>query len=180
MRGRRRGPVRRVLQHPVLLDVVRHHASCRRRLLPDACADDACADEVPHRIALAVRARPIDRARALQVRDCEIWAASGDCDANAAYMRSSCARSCRLCGDDEGTVAVAGGAPAGVGCADSAVSAGKCAGWADGGQCERNRRFMSQHCARTCALCDGGEGAAACADEDIKCAGWAAEGEVGL
>ena len=83
-----------------------------------------------------------------------------------------------MCGDEgaEGVVAAVG-AGAGGECADSEASNGRCKGWAAAGGCEKNRRFMAQHCARTCKLCGGGEHASACADEDIKCEVWAAGGE---
>lgn len=54
-------------------------------------------------------------------------------------------------------------------CADKEAD---CNYWAHTGECSRNRKWMSRHCALSCGACLG-----LCADTYDACAGWADAGE---
>ena len=108
---------------------------------------------------------------------CAGWAASGECQSNAAFMAANCAKSCGLC---------AGSTPTPTTCADAASSAASCLGWAVAGECDSNAAFMATNCAKSCGLCTAavpsGSTASptACADASssaASCPGWASAGE---
>lgn len=98
---------------------------------------------------------------------CHVWADLGECEANPADMHKYCAKSCGICGKDTGKnddetqgVASAEDTPAAVedemedeydpNCKDSEKL---CAFWAEHGECEKNPRYMTVKCARSCKSC---------------------------
>ena len=92
---------------------------------------------------------------------CELWAASGECETNPAFMRAACRRQCecaRWAADGE-CVQNAGWMlthceractrpPPAAAPPPSLLT--ECPVWAQAGECERNRQFMLQSCAAEC------------------------------
>jgi len=74
--------------------------------------------------------------------DCAGWARDGECEANAAFMRETCKKSCGGC---------SGGGAAAAECVDS--NAADCPGWAKDGQCQANPEYMLQSCPESCGAC---------------------------
>ena len=119
--------------------------------------------------------QPLSASCADAQSDCTLWAKLGECSSNPDFMREQCPRACGFC---EGAAAAAAEAvpTAGGGRCEDLV--GDCGAWVADKQCERNRRFMAQTCARSCGWCSGKTNAAAlCSDEDAKCETWAKSGE---
>jgi len=72
---------------------------------------------------------------------CGVWAAAGECEANAAYMQAECAHSC------------SGGSGGGGGGASKSKSKDlhqDCEPWVKDGECYRNPAFMLQQCKASC------------------------------
>ncbi|GMS86017.1 hypothetical protein PENTCL1PPCAC_8192, partial [Pristionchus entomophagus] len=122
---------------------------------------------------------------------CATWAATGECTANAAYMRDWCKASCRTCVpkmyrlvDD---------------CSDRHLN---CASWSGSGECTANAPWMTENCRKSCNKCgssraqscggDGGGGRTTtttvsptkkcdnsdgCFNEDECCPIWGSTGE---
>ena len=140
----------------------------RRRQVPSLLALVrrmlAALSITPHSSACADTADP---------QQCQRWAAAGECDANAGYMRTECAESCGLCpGTVKAVVGVGGGA---------SLSASSCANendqmcrlWARKGECEENPGYMKTACAESCFACQSSR----CSDAHADCAAWAKAGE---
>merc|ERR1712099_73175 len=79
-------------------------------------------------------------------QNCGIWAASGQCEANPAYMLVNCALSCGVCSPPTQ-------APAPPPCSDENQN---CGNWAASGQCEANPAYMLVNCALSCGACSQG------------------------
>eukprot|EP00929_Paragymnodinium_shiwhaense_P030604 TRINITY_DN1730_c0_g5_i1.p1 TRINITY_DN1730_c0_g5~~TRINITY_DN1730_c0_g5_i1.p1 ORF type:complete len:831 (+),score=202.38 TRINITY_DN1730_c0_g5_i1:99-2591(+) len=79
---------------------------------------------------------------------CPSWAAAGECQRNAEWMRSNCRKSCHVCSSG-------GGSSSSGGCSDSN---GGCPSWAAAGECQRNAAWMKAHCKKSCHVCSGGGG----------------------
>jgi len=79
-------------------------------------------------------------------QNCGIWAASGQCEANPAYMLVNCALSCGVCSPPTQ-------APAPPPCTDENQN---CGNWAASGQCEANPAYMLVNCALSCGACSQG------------------------
>ena len=79
----------------------------------------------------AVHAVPVDTSDM-----CEMWAPSGECDANPDYMRQNCAASCA------GAKAKPGGY--------ASQMKRECVGYARQGECSRNPAFMLSTCRAEC------------------------------
>lgn len=69
--------------------------------------------------------------------NCAAWADRGECEANPAWMRPNCARSCRTCGENPH-------------CFDNNEL---CPEWASNGSCEENPGYMGLYCQRSCNIC---------------------------
>ena len=116
-------------------------ARCRR--MRDAIAARRAVPCVMVLLALsllaAVHAVPVDTSDM-----CEMWASSGECDANPDYMRQNCAATCER-------VAASGGAAGDDG--SSRADAITCARWAMMGFCKETHThaaFMHANCADAC------------------------------
>ena len=91
--------------------------------------------------------------------NCAVWASAGECENNAVFMLTQCAKACG-CREPppEAAAAIAaarrtstaGGEPA---CVDRDKT-GACAHWAASGECEANPAFMKLKCAASCNSCD--------------------------
>merc|ERR1719433_559351 len=79
-------------------------------------------------------------------QNCGTWAASGQCEANPAYMLVNCALSCGACSPPTQ-------APAPPPCIDANQN---CGIWAAGGQCAANPAYMLVNCALSCGVCSRG------------------------
>ncbi|XP_067679222.1 cysteine-rich secretory protein 2-like isoform X2 [Haliotis asinina] len=111
-------------------------------------------------------------------RRCPSWAKRGHCTRSARYMKSTCKKSCNVCGGGTSK----GGKkeektntkkPESGGCQDKVRS---CKRWARQNHCVRNPRYMKLKCPKSCNTCYGG-GNSTCRDENTSCAAWAARGE---
>jgi hypothetical protein len=65
---------------------------------------------------------------------CKVWAAAGECKANAPFMEQTCAKACQE-------------APP----TDRHGEMEQCAGWAAQGECTRNPAYMMKDCPKNCA-----------------------------
>ena len=100
--------------------------------------------------------------------ECDGWALAGECNANPAFMKTRCRRSCGICGR---APAARRGAAVSSDCEDKS---GFCGEWAAVGECDSNPVYMRSSCPVTCHLCQS----KACHDEEpSRCA---AEAERGL
>ena len=91
--------------------------------------------------------------------NCAVWASAGECENNAVFMLTQCAKACG-CREPppEAAAAIAaakrastaGDEPA---CVDRDKT-GACAHWAASGECEANPAFMKLKCAASCNTCD--------------------------
>jgi curved DNA-binding protein CbpA len=127
---------------------------------------------------------------------CKAWADSGECESNAAYMREQCARSCDYCGEGGRGLQTAGVSATRGWTAKKAATAaaaqqqqqqqqptGRCVDeysdchlWAATGECQSNRKYMTDHCARSCGLCPGAA-KEPCEDQQASCPAWAKTGQ---
>merc|ERR1712061_32455 len=82
-------------------------------------------------------------------QNCGIWAASGQCEANPAYMLVNCALSCGVCSPPTQAPAPPTPPP----CTDENQN---CGNWAASGQCEANPAYMLVNCALSCGVCSQG------------------------
>ncbi|KAK3874646.1 hypothetical protein Pcinc_020427 [Petrolisthes cinctipes] len=71
---------------------------------------------------------------------CEEFAASGECEANPAYMEVACQDSCGTCIPESNV----------KGCSDQRE---ECPGWGQQGECDLNPPFMNVNCPQTCNSC---------------------------
>ncbi|XP_067679225.1 serotriflin-like isoform X5 [Haliotis asinina] len=78
-------------------------------------------------------------------RRCPSWAKRGHCTRSARYMKSTCKKSCNVCGG--GTSKGGGGNST---CRDENTS---CAAWAARGECQANPRYMHRKCKKSCNTC---------------------------
>ena len=103
---------------------------------------------------------------------CQDWARSGECERNAAFMNTSCARACNLCeGLSLSRLTTSWKPKPGVSCEDRSSFCGQ---WAAVGECDSNPNYMRTQCPVTCHLCQS----AKCHDEDeARCAREAATGQ---
>ncbi|XP_046566967.1 cysteine-rich secretory protein 2-like isoform X2 [Haliotis rubra] len=111
-------------------------------------------------------------------RRCPSWAKSGHCTRSARYMKSTCKKSCNICGGG----ATKGGKkeekpktknPKTDECRDKVRS---CKRWAGQNHCVRNPAYMKIKCPKSCNTCYGG-GNSACRDKNASCSVWAGRGE---
>jgi len=77
---------------------------------------------------------------------CESWSSAGECERNAAFMHSTCRKSCRLCSDGATVVDE-------VLCRDLGERR-DCEYWSTMGECQSNPTFMREQCARSCRFCE--------------------------
>merc|ERR1712087_459098 len=82
-------------------------------------------------------------------QNCGIWAASGQCEANPAYMLVNCALSCGVCSPPTQAPAPPTPPP----CTDENQN---CGNWAASGQCQANPAYMLVNCALSCGVCSQG------------------------
>merc|ERR1712084_125552 len=76
-------------------------------------------------------------------------AASGQCEANPAYMLVNCRLSCGVCSPPTQAPAPPTQAP----CTDENQN---CGNWAASGQCEANPAYMLVNCRSSCGVCSLG------------------------
>merc|ERR1719394_1002456 len=111
-------------------------------------------------------------------QNCGNWAASGQCQANPAYMLENCRLSCGVCSPPTQAPAPPTQAPAPpTPCTDENQN---CGIWAASGQCEANPAYMLVNCALSCGVCSPPTQAPApppCTDENQNCGNWAASGQ---
>merc|ERR1712187_484465 len=82
-------------------------------------------------------------------QNCGNWAASGQCEANPAYMLANCALSCGVCSPPTQAPAPPTPPP----CTDENQN---CGNWAASGQCQANPAYMLVNCALSCGVCSQG------------------------
>merc|ERR1712151_653406 len=75
-------------------------------------------------------------------QNCGSWAASGQCEANPAYMLVNCRLSCGVCSP-----------PTQAPCTDENQN---CGNWAASGQCQANPDYMLVNCRSSCRVCSRG------------------------
>ena len=96
--------------------------------------------------------------RHAQARRCEEWAATGQCELNAQYMKEACRKACGLCASgaarsvamQRSDAARANASAAAAACADANTN---CAAWAFEGHCSSNAAYMRKSCQRACGAC---------------------------
>ncbi|XP_022332922.2 macrophage mannose receptor 1-like isoform X2 [Crassostrea virginica] len=71
-------------------------------------------------------------------KNCDLWAAAGECSKNPLWMANNCKQSCQMCVSD---------------CLDTHGST-ECQHWAKAGECQKNHRWMLPNCALSCGICD--------------------------
>lgn len=91
--------------------------------------------------------------------DCKPWAASGECQRNAAFMTSNCRAACGLCTPSAEERAAADRRT----CKDLDPN---CGTWASIGECEANPGFMQTTCRVSCHICPSER----CFDSATDCA----------
>ena len=104
----------------------------------------------------AVHAVPVDTSDM-----CEMWASSGECDANPDYMRQNCAASCA------GAKAKPGGY--------ASQMKRECVGYARQGECSRNPAFMLSTCRAECDAWEAENGLRI--DRNARCVEWSLLGK---
>merc|ERR1712060_1026422 len=82
-------------------------------------------------------------------QNCGSWAASGQCEANPAYMLVNCRLSCGVCSPPTQAPAPPTQAP----CTDENQN---CGNWAASGQCQANPDYMLVNCRSSCGVCSLG------------------------
>jgi len=111
-------------------------------------------------------------------QNCGVWAASGECEANPAFMLANCRLSCGVCSPPTQAPAPPTQAPAPpTSCIDANQN---CGTWAASGQCQANPAYMLVNCALSCGACTPPTQAPApppCTDANQNCGIWAASGQ---
>lgn len=98
-------------------------------------------------------------------KDCDQWAAAGECMVNANMMGEQCKESCRECSNDPNVD-------------DTCINwygTSTCTLWANAGECETNPYWMRENCPRACDMCSED----ACYNRNLNCVYWASIGECG-
>lgn len=142
--------------------------------------------------------RPTDCVNTYNDWQCHVWATQGECEINPDFMKVSCKRACRVCGNDEeqlGENHVAAWSWQWFGlftslfpknwvmddCEDSFKNE-KCQEWAKNGDCITNKDWMAKFCKKSCGKCspetkDTGTGDCKNIEDDKDCKKWALKGE---
>ncbi|KAK3602503.1 hypothetical protein CHS0354_022371 [Potamilus streckersoni] len=120
--------------------------------------------------------------------DCDIWAASRQCDNNPIWMLENCKKSCGQCNNNTNTILkrtrIASTTPLPSttksstqrNCIDK-HDAFQCQNFARAGECDKNPAWMIPNCQRSCGICSLSDGCENKHNDTVECDRRASEGE---
>ncbi|XP_022341790.2 uncharacterized protein LOC111135757 [Crassostrea virginica] len=141
--------------------------------------------------------RPQDCVNTYNDWQCHVWATQGECEINPDFMKVSCKRACRVCGEKEeesnkNHVAAWSWQWFGLltnlfpkdwvmGDCDDHFKNEKCSQWAKNGDCITNKDWMARFCKKSCGKCNTAKktssGDCSNIEDDNDCNKWAMKGE---